>query len=102
MTLTEYAAPLRDKPVADIATADVLAVLKPIWREKPETAARLRGRIEQVIDAARALGHIPADASNPARWKGHLDKLLSARERLSRGNHAGQCPTPTFRPSWRP
>jgi integrase len=88
MTLSTYAAPLRERRIAEISTADVLAVLKPIWREKAETATRLRGRIEQVIDAARALGHIPADQSNPARWKGHLDKLLPARERLSRGNHA--------------
>ena len=57
MTLTEYAASLRRKPVNDIGTEDVLSVLKPIWTEKPETAARLRGRIEQVLDAARVKGH---------------------------------------------
>ena len=53
MTLETYAAPLRAKPVDTITTEDVLAVLKPIWTEKPETASRLRGRIEKVLDAAR-------------------------------------------------
>jgi integrase len=87
MTLDVYAKPMRDKAVAAIETADVLAVLTPIWTAKPETAARLRGRIEQVIDAARAKGDIPQGASNPARWRAHLDKLLPSREKLSRGHH---------------
>jgi integrase len=88
MTLDVYAKPLREKPVASIATDDVLAVLKPIWHAKPETASRLRGRIESVIDAARVLGHIPESTPNPARWKGHLEKLLGARQKLTRGHHA--------------
>jgi integrase len=86
MTLTEYAASLRPKPVNDIGTEDVLSVLKRIWTEKPETAARLRGRIERVLDAARAAGHRTGE--NPARWRGHLDHLLSKRQKLSRGHHA--------------
>ena len=86
MTLTEYAASLRRKPVNDIGTEDVLSVLKPIWTEKPETAARLRGRIERVLDAARVKGHRTGE--NPARWRGHLDHLLSKRQKLSRGHHA--------------
>jgi integrase len=86
MTLTEYAASLRRKPVNDIGTEDVLSVLKRIWTEKPETAARLRGRIERVLDAARAAGHRTGE--NPARWRGHLDHLLSKRQKLSRGHHA--------------
>jgi integrase len=86
MTLTEYAASLRRKPVSEIATEDVLSVLKPIWTEKPETAARLRGRIERVLDAARAAGHRTGE--NPARWRGHLDHLLAKRQKLSRGHHA--------------
>ena len=86
MTLTEYAASLRKKPINDIATEDVLSVLKPIWTEKPETAARLRGRIERVLDAARAAGHRTGE--NPARWRGHLDQLLAKRQKLSRGHHA--------------
>lgn len=87
MTLEEYAKPLRGKPIAGITTTDILAVLKPHWQARPETASRLRGRIEMVIDAARVLGHIEEGKANPARWKGHLDKLLT-RKVLSRGHHA--------------
>jgi integrase len=88
MTLREYAAPLRSRPVDEIDTDAVLLALRPIWRSKPETASRLRGRIETVIDAARAKGHIPPNEANPARWKGHLDKLLPKRTTPSRGHHA--------------
>src|SRR5215475_7984402 len=56
MTLRDYAAPLRRLPVDRIATDDVLSVLKPLWSDKPETASRLRGRIERVLDAAKAQG----------------------------------------------
>jgi len=59
----------------------VVAVLKPLWARAPETGSRLRGRIETVIDPARALGHIPEDKANCARWKGHLDKLLPKRKK---------------------
>lgn len=86
MTLRDYAAPLRSKPVDAIGTEDVLAVLQPLWLSKPETASRLRGRIEHVLDAARASGHRIGE--NPARWRGHLDKLLPKRPKLSRGHHA--------------
>lgn len=73
-TLETYAASLRAKPVDTITTDDILAVLKPIWTVKPETASRVRGRIEKVLDAAKARGY--RDAENPARWRGHLDNLL--------------------------
>jgi integrase len=86
-TLATYAAVLRPKPVDEITTDDVLATLKPIWQAKPETASRVRGRIEGVLDAARARGHIPSNAANPARWRGHLDKLLAKPKKLSRGHH---------------
>ena len=86
MTLETYAAPLRPKPVDTIATDDVLAVLKPIWTEKAETASRLRGRIEKVLDAAKAKGF--RDGENPARWRGHLDHLLPKPPKLARGHHA--------------
>jgi hypothetical protein len=86
MTLKEYAAPLRKLSVDEIDTAAVLSVLKPIWQSKPETASRFRGRIEQVLDAAKANGHRAGE--NPARWRGHLDKLLAKRQRLTRGHHA--------------
>jgi integrase len=86
MTLREYAAPLRRLPVDKITTDDVLSVLKPLWNEKIETAARLRGRIERVLDAAKAQGL--RSGENPARWRGHLDQLLPKRQRLTRGHHA--------------
>ena len=87
MTLGQYAAPVRPAPHAHaITTDDVLSVLKPLWNEKPETASRLRGRIERVLDAAKAQGLRTGE--NPARWRGHLDQLLPKRQRLTRGNHA--------------
>jgi integrase len=85
-TLETYAAPLRAKPVDTIATDDVLAVLKPIWITKAETASRVRGRIEKVLDAAKAKGF--RDGENPARWRGHLDHLLPRPSKLARGHHA--------------
>jgi integrase len=86
MTLTKYAAPLRELPVDEVDTAAILEVLKPLWTAKPETASRLRGRIERVIDAAKARGL--RSGENPARWRGHFDHLLPKRQRLSRGHHA--------------
>ncbi|QDG78330.1 site-specific integrase [Labrenzia sp. PHM005] len=85
MTIREYAAPIRDKPVADIDTADVLEVLKPHWLERPETASRLRGRLERVFAAAIAKGL--REKANPAIWKGHLDALLPRPKKLTRGHH---------------
>ena len=90
MTLTKYCAPIRNTPVDGIDTQAVLKVLTPLWNRAPETASRLRGRIEAVLNAARALGHIDDDKANPARWKGHLDQLLSNPKKGSarRGHHA--------------
>lgn len=87
MTLKVYAAPIRPKYVDEITTQDVLSLLEPIWTSKPETAARVRGRIESVLDAAQAKGLIAAGVANPARWRGHLDKLLPKVRKLSRGHH---------------
>ena len=84
--LTEYAAPLRRRPVDQIFTDDVLAVLRPIWRAKPETASRVRARIERVLDAAKARGFRHGD--NPARWRGHLALLMAENCKLTRGHHA--------------
>ncbi len=86
MTLRNYAAPLWNCAVNEIDTGDILDVLRPVWLSRPETASRLRGRIEHVLDAARAKGfrHGP----NPALWRGHLDKLLPRRPKVSRGHHA--------------
>lgn len=85
-TLKTYAASMRPKPIAEISTDDVLAVLTPIWTEKSETASRVRGRIESILDAARAKGL--QSGENPARWRGRLDHLLAKRRRLTRGHHA--------------
>ena len=85
-TVATYAAPLKDKVVDTITTDDVLAVLKSIWTTKPETASRLRGRIEKVLDAAKAKGF--RQGENPARWRGHLDHLLPKQSKLTRGHHA--------------
>lgn len=86
--LEAYAKPIWDKPVESIGTDDVLAILQPVWTTKSETAARVRGRIEAVLDAARARGLIDRDRANPARWKGHLSHLLPKRQKLQRGHHA--------------
>jgi integrase len=86
MTLETYCAPIRAKRVSEIRTDDVLGVLKPIWNSKPETASRLRGRIERVLDFAKARGWRHGD--NPALWRGHLRNLLPARQKLTRGHHA--------------
>ena len=80
-TLTKYAySQLGDLPVAAVDVDLVLRVLEPIWRAKPETAARVRGRIEATLDWATARGL--RDGDNPARWRGHLDKLLPPRSKL--------------------
>ena len=84
-TLATYAAPLKDTPLDAIAADDILAVLKPIWLTKHETASRVRGRIERVLDAAKAKGLRTGE--NPARWRGHLSNLLSKRQKLTRGHH---------------
>ena len=88
MTLQRYCAPLRPRPVDEIDTTAVLEVLQPLWASIPETASRVRGRIETVLDAARARGLIGQHEANPARWRGHLDKLLPKRQKLTRGHHA--------------
>ena len=86
-TLAQYVYPkLGDKSVGEISTDDVLGALKPIWTAKPETANRVRNRIELVLDAARAKGL--ATGINPAAWRGHLDKLLPKRSKASREHHA--------------
>lgn len=78
-TLETYANALWDKPVDAIETAHVLEALKPIWNEKRETATRLRGRIERILDAASSEGFRTGD--NPARWRGHLKNLLPNQKR---------------------
>ena len=86
MTLTKYAAPIRQKRLNEITTDDVLFILKPIWQEKHETASRLRGRIERVLNAAKARGF--RSGENPAAWRGHLELLLPKQAKLQRGHFA--------------
>ncbi|MGI4951183.1 MAG: tyrosine-type recombinase/integrase [Janthinobacterium lividum] len=85
-TLTTYAYPMfGDRSVAAIDTALVLKALEPIWREKSETASRLRGRIQSVLDYATAQGWRTGD--NPARWRGHLSNLLPAARDVTKVVH---------------
>ncbi|MCI0540178.1 MAG: tyrosine-type recombinase/integrase [Verrucomicrobiales bacterium] len=82
-TLEQYVFPvIAHLPVAEITTGHVLAILSPIWSTKPETASRVRGRIEAVMSAARAEGLAPDGGTNPAQWKGHLAHLLPPRSRV--------------------
>jgi integrase len=90
-TLTTYAYPVfAELPVAAVDTGMVLKVLEPIWTLKPETAGRVRGRIERVLDWATARGYRHGD--NPARWRGHLDKLLPARAKVRKVAHHAALP----------
>ncbi|MGM0826235.1 MAG: tyrosine-type recombinase/integrase [Pseudomonadota bacterium] len=85
-TLKTYVRPkIGEKPIEDISTQDVLEVLKPIWANKNETAKRVQGRIENILDYAAAHGY--RDPVNPARWRGHLDKLLAKPSRIQKVNH---------------
>lgn len=84
-TLKTYCAPFNALPVQATDTGLVLKALEPIWTEKPETSTRLRARIEAVIDWATVRGYRAGD--NPARWKGHLDKLLPALKKKARVKH---------------
>jgi len=94
MTMQEYCKPIRNLAVDKIDTNHVLSVLKPLWTSRPETASRLRGRIEAVLAAATANGY--RTGPNPAQWRNHLDRLLPKRTKLSKGHHAampfGQLP----------
>ncbi len=90
-TLEAYAYPhMGDLPVADVATAHVLAALEPIWTAKPETAGRVRGRIEAVLDYAKTVALRAGE--NPARWKGHLSQTLPARGRVAAVEHHAALP----------
>jgi len=85
-SLATYAYPTIGKlQVGDVGQAHILSILQPIWKEKTETATRLRGRIEQVLDWARVRGF--REGENPARWRGHLDKLLPAPTKIAKVVH---------------
>jgi len=85
-TLAAYATPIVGALAVDkIDTSDVMRILQPIWSTKSETASRLRGRIESILDWATTRKFRTGE--NPARWKGHLDNLLPARSKLARVQH---------------
>lgn len=90
-TLDTYAKPIvGDLHVASVETGHIIKILEPIWTEKAETASRVRGRIESVLDWATARGFRTGE--NPARWRGHLDKLLPARSKVAKVRHQPALP----------
>lgn len=85
-TLETYAYPtIGDLAVAEVNTALVVGIVEPLWNSKPETAGRVRGRVESVLDWAKVREY--RDGENPARWKGHLDQLLPKRSKVARIRH---------------
>lgn len=90
-TLATYAYPVFGKvAVAAVDTGMVVKVLEPIWSEKPETASRVRGRIEAVLDWARVREYRTGD--NPARWRGHLDQIFPRKEKVRAVRHHNALP----------
>jgi integrase len=90
-TIDAYVNPVfGDLAVADVATVHVLAALEPIWLTTPETASRLRGRIETILDFAKARGWRLGE--NPAAWKGHLALTLPARSKVAKVEHHAALP----------
>jgi integrase len=90
-TLTTYAGPvIGKKPVQEVDTQHIREVLEPIWTSKPETASRVRGRIEQVLDWAKVRNYRTGE--NPARWRGHLDKLLPRKSKVHTVKHQPALP----------
>src|SRR5204862_388033 len=71
-SITNHCKHIVEMRVNEITTDDVLDVLRPIWATIPDTAGRVRGRIETILDAAKAVNHIESPWENPARWKGNL------------------------------
>ena len=92
-TLATYASPvIGPLGIAEVSTGHVTAILEPIWRHKPETASRLRGRIEAVLDYAKVQGWRTGE--NPARWKGHRDHILPAKGKVAKVEHHAALPWP--------
>jgi hypothetical protein len=83
-------AAINDLAVSAIDTGLVLKVLEPIWTKKPETAVRVRGRVEAVLDWAKVRGF--RDGENPARWRGHLDHIPPKKSRIASVEHLGALP----------
>jgi len=92
-TLATYVYPtFGSVAVVDVDVAMIMKALEPIWAAKPETAGRVRGRIEAVLDWAKARGF--GDGENPARWRGHLSNLLPARTKVRDVKHHAALPYP--------
>lgn len=90
-TLRTYCYPIIGHlPIARVDVGEVMQILEPIWHDKPETASRVRGRIETVIDYAKARKWFSGE--NPARWRGHLDQLLPPRSRVKAVEHQAAMP----------
>lgn len=90
-TLAAYAYPiLGELPVSGIDTGLVLQVLEPLWTTKTETASRLRGRIEAILDYAKVRGY--RSGENPARWKAHMDHILPAKGDVAKVEHHPSLP----------
>ncbi|MGO9681101.1 MAG: tyrosine-type recombinase/integrase [Beijerinckiaceae bacterium] len=90
-TLKTYITPVFGAlPVQNVDVALVLKALEPIWTTKPETASRVRGRVERILDWAKARGF--RQGENPARWRGHLDILLAPRAKVRRVRHHAALP----------
>jgi integrase len=89
-TIDTYCSPFGRLPVQAVDVTMVLKALEPIWTTKPETASRVRGRIERILDWAKVRGY--RDGDNPARWRGHLDHLLPARGKVRRIEHHAALP----------
>jgi integrase len=98
-TLKTYATPvIGNMSVGSIGLDEVLRILRPIWKEKPETASRLRGRIEAVLDYAGVHGWRKGD--NPARWTGFLDQVLPAKSKVRAVEHHAALPWADLPPVW--
>jgi len=90
-TVTTYCSPVFGKlPVQLVDVGLVMKAIEPIWATKPETAGRVRGRIERILDWAKVRGF--RDGENAARWRGHLDHLLPARGKMRRVKHHAALP----------
>jgi integrase len=84
-SIARFCTSIRDMPVDQINTETILSVLRPHWTRAPETASRLRGRIEKVLNAAKAKGY--RSGENPAAWRGHLDHLLPSPKKIGDHGH---------------
>jgi integrase len=92
-TLAAYVSPVFGKlPVRAVDTGFVMRVLEPLWSSKPETASRLRGRIESILSWAQVRGYRLPNETNPAAWKNHLDHLLPAKSKVRKAEHHAALP----------